>query len=78
MVGTDSCQDKDPSGNYDCKTYNHPSESHPSQELLEELLVLVCCRDVLRLYAARSVIQVSLSFLTSFQLHNVGLFQKLS
>lgn len=78
VLGTDSCQDKDPSSNYDCKTYDHPSESHPSQELLDELLVLVCCREVLRLYDARSVIRVSLSFLTSFQLDNVGLIQKLS
>lgn len=54
-LGTDSFPDKDTSGNYDCET--DPSESHPSQDLLDELLVLVCCRDILRLYAAKSVIQ---------------------
>ena len=65
MAGTDSSQDTDTSGNYKCDTDNHSSESNPSQEHLDEFLVLVCCRNALRLYAAKSVIQVSL-FLPDF------------
>lgn len=45
-----------------CKTEDHALDKNPSTLSLKELLVLVCCRDKLLIYPAKSVVQVSLTF----------------
>lgn len=52
-------------GSEKCETEDRSLDKNPSAQSLKELFVLLCCKDSLRIYPAKSVVQVSLLFLIS-------------
>lgn len=50
-------------GSEKCETEDHGLDKGPSVISLKELFVLLCCRDSLHIYTAKSVVQVSHKFL---------------
>lgn len=60
MVDSEPAQDVATNGNNKCETENQSLDKKPFGLHLEELLVLLCCKDTLRVYAAKSIAQVTL------------------
>lgn len=50
-------------GSEKCETLDHALDKNPSAISSKDLCVLLCCKDSLRIYPAKSVVQVSLLFL---------------
>lgn len=53
----------DAQGSEKCETEDRTLDKDPSAISLKELFVLLCCRDSLHIYPAKSVVQVCLKFL---------------
>ncbi|KAI3474747.1 hypothetical protein Pfo_029932 [Paulownia fortunei] len=47
----------DAQGSEKCETKDHSLDKNPSAQSLKELYVLLCCKDSLRIYPAKSVVQ---------------------